>query len=148
MKSATFLVWILIGCLFAGCASVDDRSEKYRHLIGKQFTTRYEMKLCKMKRHNYDVVPYTLTANEGDPAAKVLATIPAGTIITVRDAKVSYIGGDWDIIIAEIERPDTLETVVYEDMLGFSSIDPSEFFKRYASLKKRAHPTNRQSQCR
>ena len=131
MKAVTLLVWLLAVGLLAGCASTWDRSEKYQHLIGKQFATRYELKLCKMKRHNYDVAPYRLTGNSGDPAATVLVTIPAGTVITVKDAKVSYVGGDWDFIIAEIQRPDTGEKVIYEDMLGFSSVDPSEFFKRY-----------------
>jgi hypothetical protein len=136
MKAATLSVWLVIGCLLAGCASIEDRSDKYRHLIGKRFATRYDLKLCKMKRHNFDVVPYTLTNNSGDPAATFIASIPAGTVITVTDAKVSYVGGDWDFIIAEIERPDTREKVLYEDMLGFSSVDPSEFFKRYKPVEE------------
>ena len=136
MKAATLLLSLVIGSLFAGCASIEDRSDKYRHLIGRQFATRYETKLCKMKRHNYDVVPYTLTNNSGDPTATIVASIPAGTVITVKDAKVSYVGGDWDFIIAEIERPDTHEIILYEDMLGFSSVDPSEFFKRYKPIEE------------
>jgi hypothetical protein len=139
MRASTFLVWLLACYLFAGCASIKDRSAKYGHLIGKQFATRYELTLCKMKPHNYDIVPYTLTNNSGDPAATVVATIPAGTVITVRDAKVSYVGGDWDFIIAEIRRPDTQEMILYEDMLGFSSVDPSEFFKRYVPLENESN---------
>ncbi|MBI2513593.1 MAG: hypothetical protein HYV96_16635 [Opitutae bacterium] len=134
MKTAAILIfWFLVGCIFAGCASIQDRSAKYQHLIGKQFATRYELKLCKMKRHNYDVVPYhlDLVGNE-NPAAKFVATIPAGTVITVRDAKVSYIGGDWDFIIAEITNPVTGENILVEEMLGFSSVDPDQFFKRFA----------------
>lgn len=124
--------------MLAGCASVHDRSDKYRELIGKQFKTRYELKLCKMKRHNYDVVPYELSpmGSSGDPAATVVAIIPAGTVITVKDAKVSYIGGDWDFIIAEIENPITRQKILFEEMLGFSSVDPKEFFKRFAPLEE------------
>lgn len=136
MKAAILSLSLVIGAQFVGCASIEDRSDKYRDLIGKQFATRYELKLCRMRRHNYDVVPYMLTNNSGDPAATIVASIPAGTVITVKDAKVSYLGGDWDFIIAEIVRPDTRETILYEDMLGFSSVDPSEFFKRYEPIKE------------
>ncbi|MBX3739182.1 MAG: hypothetical protein KF715_21015 [Candidatus Didemnitutus sp.] len=136
IKATALLFSLVIGTLFVGCASIEDRSHKYRDLIGKQFATRYDLKLCKMKRHNYDVVPYKLTNISGDPAATIVASIPAGTVITVKDAKVSYVGGDWDFIIAEIVNPDTREKILYEDMLGFSSVDPSEFFKRYQTIQE------------
>jgi hypothetical protein len=136
MKLTRLMAFLSGLFLIAGCASIQDRSDKYRSIIGQQFVARYDGKLCKMKRGHYDIVPYRFSVVEGvDPYGKEVAIIPAGTVVTVLDAKVSYIGGDWDFVIAELRLPGTNTRVVFEEMLGFSSVDPSEFFKLYAPLK-------------
>lgn len=130
----------------AGCVSIKDRSEKYQAFIGQRFVTRFDRKLCKMRYGTYDIVPYRFSVVNGDdPDGKEVATIPAGTVVTVIDAKVSYIGGDWDFLIAELRLPGTNAKIVFEELLGFSSVDPNEFFKSYAPLDERAKHTQKPS---
>jgi hypothetical protein len=125
-----------MAALLAGCVSIKDRSEKYHAFIGKQFVTRYECVLWKMKRHNFDIVPFTLKpVGSAVPFGTKIASIPAGTVITVRDAKVSFVGGDWDFILAELHLPGTAEPILFEEMIGFSSVDPNEILKRWSPLQ-------------
>jgi hypothetical protein len=120
-----------------GCTSTWDRADKYRDYVGKQFVTRYDCTLWKMVRHQYDLVPYKLdpVQSTNEPYGKKIAFIPAGTVVTVRDAKVRYSGGDWDFLLAELTLPETKERIVFEEMLGFSSVDPKELLKRWTPLK-------------
>lgn len=137
MKSvALLLLGATATLVFAGCASIKDRSEKYRDVIGKRFEMRYEMALWKMRRHEYEIVPYRFesTKSELGSLGTKIAVIPAGTIVTVKDAKVSYVGGDWDFLLAEFKLPNTGETIQFEWMLGFSSVDPREIYKRWTPV--------------
>jgi len=66
---------------------------------------RYEMALWKMKWNQYDIVPYSFEPTESDLGrfGKKIAIVPAGTIVTVKNAKVSYVGGDWDYLVGEFQ---------------------------------------------
>jgi len=128
---------LLIVFLIAGCASTWDRSEKYREYVGKQFVTRYDCDLWKMDRHQYGVVAYVLepAGSSVEPFGKKVAFIPVGSVVTVRSAVVRYSGGDWDYLIGELVLPQSKETVVFEKLLGFSSVDTKEVLKHLAPAK-------------
>lgn len=91
-----------------------------------------------MARHEYDLVPYTLQNAKADlgRAGKKVAFVPAGTVLTVKEAKRRYSSGDWDFLIAEITVPETGKKYLFEELLGFSSSTPADVQKRWLPINK------------
>jgi len=112
---------------FTSCATTYDLPEKYAAYIGKQFRTRSDAYIWEMPRHEYEFSPYHLISSW--PLGKKLEHIPAGTIVTIKAAKRSYKGGDWDYLIAEVRAPKSGKIYEFEDMLGFSNYFPGDIEK-------------------
>jgi hypothetical protein len=132
IRTFQLLTSLLIVSLLLGCTMIYDVSDKYRDVVGHQFATRSDCYLNRQASHQYDVEPYRLDhTKRDDNLSKSIAFIPAGTVLTVIAAKRSNIGGDWDLLIAELELPNTGKKIRFEELLGFSSFDPSEVDKRW-----------------
>jgi hypothetical protein len=135
---ARIILPIFVALWLSGCASTWDLSAKYQSVVGKQFRTIDEGWIWEMTRHEYDLVPYTLQSAKADlgRAGRRIAFVPAGTVLTVKEAKRRYSGGDWDILIAEIELPATGKKYLFEELLGFSSATPADVDKHWLPVKK------------
>src|SRR4051812_48820276 len=130
---ARVILPVIVALWLSGCASTWDLSAKYQSVIGKQFRTIDDGWIWEMARHEYDLVPYTLQSAQADlgPAGIRVAFVPAGTVLTVKEAKRRYSGGEWDILIAEIKAPGTGKKYLFEELLGFSSATPTGVEKRW-----------------
>ena len=121
----------------AACATTYDLTDKYAGVIGKQYRTRSDAYLWKASFAQYDFTPFKLSDSEGYKATR-LEFIPAGTVITVKAAKRSYKGGDWDYLIAEVRAPATGKVYEFEEMLGFSTYFPGDVAKRWEPVENTA----------
>lgn len=120
--------------LLSGCATTYDISEKYSPYIGKQFRTRRDGYIWKSQRHQYEFYPYKLDSSES--LGGHLDYIPAHTLVTVKAAKRSYKGGDWDYLIFEVRAPDSGQIYIVEELLGFSTYLPKDIEKFLQPVEK------------
>jgi hypothetical protein len=123
--------------LLASCATTYDLPEKYAGVIGKQYRTRSDAYIWMLSSHQYEFVPYQLSTSEGYKSTR-LEFIPAGTIITVKAAKRSYTGGDWDYLVAEVRAPKSGTVYTFEKLLGFSTYFPGDIGKLWEPVETTA----------
>lgn len=139
MQKAPLIILLLaVLALFTGCATTYDLPEKYAGVIGKQYRTLQDGYIYRLEKHQFEFTPYELSSS-GNKRDR-LERIPAGTTITVKAAKRSYRGGDWDYIIGEVQAPGSNKVYEFEVLLGFSSFFPGDVARRWDPVDKEHTP--------
>ncbi|MDP3071049.1 MAG: hypothetical protein Q8N18_12215 [Opitutaceae bacterium] len=132
-----FITIALVVCFVSGCASTWDRADKYREYVGKEFVARYDFEVWKMNSNESHLVSHAFkpVGTKAPSIGSKVALIPAGTPVKVIAAKLRYSGGDWDFLLCEVKIPGTTKSVIFENMIGFSSVDPREVAKWLAPAR-------------